>query len=84
VNRNTIYNITGDFLITLEAERRAEPLRPALFMVYSLGGIIVKEMLRRSSGYYRGQTHLWDIFKSTIGIIFFGTPHGGAEPRDIL
>lgn len=31
-----------------------------------------------------GQTHLHDIFKSTIGIIFFGTPHAGADPRGFL
>jgi hypothetical protein len=79
-NRSTIYDISWDFLVALEAERRAAPLRPALFMVHSLGGIFVKEMLRRSSGCYRGQTHLRDIFESTIGIMFFGTPHGGADP----
>jgi hypothetical protein len=84
VNKNTIYDIAWDFLIALEAERRAEPLRPALFMVHSLGGIVVKEMLRRSSGCHQGQTHLRGIFESTIGIMFFGTPHGGAEPRGIL
>ena len=83
-NRNTIYDIAWDFLVALEAERRAEPLRPALFIVHSLGGIVVKEMLRRSSGCYRGQTHLRDIFESTIGIMFFGTPHSGADPRGIL
>ncbi|MCJ1440785.1 MAG: hypothetical protein MMC23_001271 [Stictis urceolatum] len=84
MNRNTVYDIAWDFLVALEAERRAEPLRPVLFIVHSLGGIIVKEMLRRSSGCRRGQAHLQSIFDSTIGIIFFGTPHGGADPRNIL
>lgn len=84
VNRNTVYDIAWDFLVALEAERDAEPSRPVLFIVHSLGGVIVKEMLRRSSGCRRSQTHLWDIFQSTIGIIFFGTPHGGADPRGIL
>lgn len=84
MNKSTVYDIAWDFLVALEAKRRAEPLRPALFMVHSLGGIVVKEMLRRSSGCLRGQTHLRDIFESTIGIMFFGTPHSGADPRGIL
>lgn len=84
VNQNTVYDIAWDFLVALEAERREEPLRPALFVVHSLGGIVVEEMLRRSSGCYQGKTHLRHAFESTIGIIFFGTPHGGADARDIL
>lgn len=83
MNKNTVYDIAWDFLVALEAERRAEPLRPALFIVHGLGGVIVKEMLRRSNVCHR-QAHLRDIFESTIGIMFFGTPHGGADPRGIL
>lgn len=77
ITRNTVYVIAGDFLVALEAERRLEPLRPVLFIVHSLGGIVVKEMLRRSS---RSQEHLRNVFNSTIGIMFFGTPDGGANP----
>lgn len=53
-------------------------------MVHSLGGIVVKEMLRRSRGCRLGQSYLHSIFESTIGIIFFGTPHTGADPRGFL
>jgi hypothetical protein len=84
VNKNIIYDITWDFLIILEAERRVKSLRPTLFIVHSLREIVVKEMLRRSSDYYQGQIYLRDIFESTINIMFFGTSYGGAEPRDIL
>ncbi|XTI89669.1 hypothetical protein V2W45_1404203 [Cenococcum geophilum] len=83
-NGNTIYDIAWDFLVALEAARRTEPTRPALFVVHSLGGIVVKEMLWRSSGCHRGRTHLRNIFESTIGMIFFGTPHGGADARGTL
>ncbi|KAK8099505.1 uncharacterized protein PG998_012746 [Apiospora kogelbergensis] len=31
-----------------------------------------------------GQKHLLSVFDSTIGFIFFGTPHGGADPRRFL
>ena len=83
-NGHTIYDIAWDFLIALEAERRMEPSRPIYFIVHSLGGIIVKEMLRRSSDTYQSQAHLRNIFDSTIGIMFFGTPHNGTDPRGIL
>lgn len=84
MNRNTVYDIAWDLLVALESERRIEPSRPVLFVVHSLGGIVVKEMLRRSRGCHMGQTHLHSIFTSTMGIMFFGTPHAGADPRGFL
>ena len=81
---NTVYDIAWDFLIALEAERRMEPSRPVLFIAHSLGGIIVKQTLRRSSGCHVSQPHLRGVFDSTIGIMFFGTPHSGADPRGFL
>ncbi|KAL7621867.1 hypothetical protein AAE478_007367 [Parahypoxylon ruwenzoriense] len=84
VSQNTVYDIACDFLVALEAERRVQPSRPILFIAHSLGGIIVKEMLRRSSRCRLGQAHLHGIFESTSGIIFFGTPHAGADPRSVL
>ena len=30
------------------------------------------------------QSHLRSIYESTSGIVFFGTPHGGADPRGLL
>ena len=83
-NRNTVYDIAWDLLVALESERRTKPLRPILFVVHSLGGIVVKEMLRRSKGCHLGQAYLSRVFQSTIGIIFFGTPHAGSDPRDLL
>jgi hypothetical protein len=84
VAKNTVYDIAWDFLVALEAERRLEPSRPVLFIAHSLGGIVVKEMLRRSSSCHLSQPQLHAVFESTIGIMFFGTPHGGADPRGFL
>jgi len=84
VNKSTIYDIAWDFLVALEANRRNDPSRPLLFVVHSLGGIVIKEMLRRSSGCQLGQSHLHQIFESTTGIMFFGTPHSGADPLGFL
>ncbi|KAK4205113.1 hypothetical protein QBC40DRAFT_261106 [Triangularia verruculosa] len=62
----------------------ASRTRPILFVAHSLGGIIVKEMLRRSSGCYTGHPHLRTVSECTAGLMFFGTPHPGANPRGIL
>ena len=84
LSKNTVYDISWDFLVALEAERRLDPLRPILFVAHSLGGIVVKEMVRRSNSCLLVQSHLHQIFESTIGIMFFGTPHNGADPLGFL
>jgi hypothetical protein len=81
---STVYDIAWDFLVSLEAARCCEPSRPLLFIAHSLGGIVVKEVLRRSRGCEIYQSHLRSIYKSTSGIIFFGTPHGGTDPRGLI
>lgn len=83
-SQNTVYGIAWDFLISLEASRRSHPSIPLLFIVHSLGGIVVKEALRRSRGCEMHQNHLRSIYESTAGLIFFGTPHGGADPRGLI
>ncbi|KAK3380832.1 hypothetical protein B0H63DRAFT_397379 [Podospora didyma] len=80
-SNSSVYDVAWNFLVALEAERRSNPSRPVIFVAHSLGGIVVKEMLRRSSGCQLYQPHLHDIFLSTRGIVFFGIPHGGADPR---
>ncbi|KAK3681681.1 hypothetical protein B0T22DRAFT_348844, partial [Podospora appendiculata] len=84
LNSTTVYDISGDFLVVLEACRRSEPSRPLLFVAHSLGGIVVKEMLRRAKNCQSRQPHLHQICGATVGIMFFGTPHGGADPRGLL
>ncbi|KAK0728285.1 hypothetical protein B0T26DRAFT_848594, partial [Lasiosphaeria miniovina] len=76
---NTVSGIAQDFLVALESERRTESTRPLLFVAHSLGGIIVKKMLLLSRDCH--QAHFGRILESTAGIIFFGTPHAGADPR---
>jgi hypothetical protein len=72
----------------LEAKRRSprERQRPLIFVAHSLGGLVVKEMLKRSndSGSTPGHRYLHDVFLSTTALLFFGTPHRGADPRAFL
>ena len=84
ISKNTVYDIALDFLKSLEAERHSQPARPLIFVAHSLGGIIVKEALRRSHGFESHHNHLHQIYESTAAIMFFGTPHKGADPRGLL
>ncbi|KIW94840.1 uncharacterized protein Z519_04818 [Cladophialophora bantiana CBS 173.52] len=83
-SQKSVYDFAKDFLMELEAVRRCQPTRPLLFIAHSLGGVVVKEMLRQSYGYLNHHPHLRTISESTLGIVFFGTPHGGADPRGLL
>ncbi|KAI9765884.1 MAG: hypothetical protein M1839_005287 [Geoglossum umbratile] len=84
ISKNTVSDIAMNLLVSLEAERRSERSRPLLFIAHSLGGIVVKETLWKSRKYKTHQGHLYHIFEFTAGILFFGTPHSGADPRGLL
>ncbi|RPA71338.1 hypothetical protein BJ508DRAFT_315704 [Ascobolus immersus RN42] len=85
-NTRSVYDIATDLLTALETYRRPHTLQklPILFVAHSLGGIIVKDLLRQSYDHkdseIPNQEHLAEICKSCIGALFFGTPHQGAEP----
>ena len=79
-----MYDIAGDLLVNLEGFRRTEKSRPLLFIAHSLGGIVVKEALRQSHFGESNHNQSRSIFDATCGILFFGTPHGGADPRGLI
>ncbi|KAI4223710.1 MAG: hypothetical protein L6R36_005206 [Xanthoria steineri] len=70
VSKNNVYDIASDFLRTLEAERRSQPSRPLIFIAHSLGGIVVKELLRQSRGHQVHHSHLHHIYKATAAVLF--------------
>lgn len=80
---NDVSDHASNLLIGLEALCRHpnEQLRPIVFIAHSLGGIVVKEALRNSRRYKSSKAHLHAIFEATLGLLFFGTPHRGADPR---
>jgi pimeloyl-ACP methyl ester carboxylesterase len=85
VSQNTVRDHGWNFLCAIEEVRRKEPLRPLLLVAHSLGGLIVKEALRKSRECELGQGHLYNgVRRSVVGVLFFGTPHRGAEPRGLV
>ncbi|KAL8704845.1 MAG: hypothetical protein Q9201_002004 [Fulgogasparrea decipioides] len=77
VNQSNIFSHARNLLYELESKRKLAPDRHLVFIVHSLGGIIVKEALRRSE--VDPDPKINKIFSSTTGIFFFGTPHRGSK-----
>ncbi|KAF5637157.1 hypothetical protein F52700_4894 [Fusarium sp. NRRL 52700] len=74
VSENSVFSHAKDLLFALGLER---PLgRPLICVAHSLGGIIVKEMLSRSSSSTRCEHQ--NILESVEAVIFLGTPHRGS------
>ncbi|KAI4173239.1 MAG: hypothetical protein LQ348_006624 [Seirophora lacunosa] len=76
--QSTIHELAGSLLSDL-ANLRDTPSRrviPLIFVVHSLGGIIVKDALNQSSSTVG--TRLEEIAPATYGVIFLGTPHRGS------
>ncbi|KAM7206848.1 hypothetical protein V8F20_002554 [Naviculisporaceae sp. PSN 640] len=86
VSQNTVEDHSWDLLCSLEAVRRAplEKGRPLVLIAHSLGGLVVKKMLKLAQDRATTHPHLNGVFLSTISILFFGTPHRGADPRSFL
>lgn len=76
-SQSNIFSHAKNLLYELESKRRGAPDRHLVFIVHSLGGIIVKEALRRSE--VDPDLKLRKILNSTTGIFFFGTPHRGSK-----
>ncbi|CCA71170.1 hypothetical protein PIIN_05106 [Serendipita indica DSM 11827] len=65
--------------------REGASRRPMIFIAHNIGGIILKRALVISHNQNPGSKgHLRDILVSTHGVLFFGTPHFGAENTTFL
>jgi hypothetical protein len=75
---DTIQTYAHTLVASLQADRSIEGCdhRPIIFVCHGLGGILVKKALAYSASRTSAQViHLYTIFISTYGILFFGTPH---------
>ncbi|KAI1350937.1 hypothetical protein F5Y01DRAFT_315219 [Xylaria sp. FL0043] len=63
------------------ARHRSEITRPIVFICHSLGGLVVKEALISSASYDHSNRfpQLAMIYRSTVGVVFMGTPHRGSS-----
>jgi hypothetical protein len=77
-NQMNLEEHANSFLNSLEAERRICRGRPLIFVVHSLGGLVVKQAVCQSRT-EEHHTHTRDVFDSLHAIVFFGTPHHGSK-----
>lgn len=82
-NQNNINAHGRSLLHSLELYRRQDPKRKLIFVVHSLGGLILKETLRRSKRSSEEDQDLRNIYQSLYAITFFGTPHRGSSYTEI-
>ncbi|KAK8102106.1 hypothetical protein PG984_015252 [Apiospora sp. TS-2023a] len=80
VSQQGLSSFAKDLLTDL-ASLRVGVSRHIVFVAHSLGGLVVKEALiaadnYRSHGRFPDQA---EIYSSTKGVIFFGTPHRGSD-----
>ncbi|KAL8723059.1 MAG: hypothetical protein Q9181_007363, partial [Wetmoreana brouardii] len=82
-SQSTIHQHAGTLLsdIADQHEIADHYKRPIIFVVHSLGGVIVKAALNRSSA--TQGTRLKDIAAATFGICFLGTPHRGSKSASL-
>lgn len=78
-DQTTIVGHGRSLLHATEALRRQTPERPIIFVVHSLGGLILKETLRRSWQAQPYEADLRITYDCTTAIVFMGTPHRGSQ-----
>lgn len=76
VNRGNIFDHARTLLHGLEQRRRKAEDRHLVFVAHSLGGILVKEVLRRAE--HHTEEAFRRLYSATSGVFFFGTPHRGS------
>jgi hypothetical protein len=77
---NTLRNHGKSLASDVSDQRRKCRERPIIFIAHSLGDLVCEQaLLICGEG---GETNLEKVVHSTLGIIFMGTPHGGADLAD--
>ncbi|KAF5005542.1 hypothetical protein FDECE_8035 [Fusarium decemcellulare] len=82
-SQNNIAAHGRSLLHGLELERRDNPKRKIIFIAHSLGGIVLKEALRRSRDANNDDQDLRNIHESTYATIFLGTRHRGSSYAEL-
>jgi hypothetical protein len=81
--QTSVFGHAMQLLSDLASKRRGVSDRPIIFVAHSLGGLIVKDALYQSHSEGIQETvyrpRLAAIKTATIGVIFAGTPHRGAD-----
>ena len=80
-SQNTIHDHAGNLLSDIANQIVGDSPEPLIFIVHSLGGIVIKDALNQSS--QTEGTRLKTIAPATYGVLFLGTPHRGSKSASI-
>ena len=72
-------NVLEGLLVDLD-ELRA----PIVFVCHSLGGLVVKQLLRRATDMQHGRREAAELLARVRGIAFMATPHNGSDLANVL
>ncbi|KAK7193587.1 NB-ARC and TPR domain protein [Paraphaeosphaeria sporulosa] len=73
--QQSVSTVAERLLLNLKRKRKDVPFRPLLFIAHCFGGLVVLKMLLEAEQY---QSEWPGVFRSTTGLVFFGTPFRGA------
>ncbi|KFY80332.1 hypothetical protein V499_00806 [Pseudogymnoascus sp. VKM F-103] len=77
--QNRIGNHARDLLTDLESNRINDIDRPIIFVVHSLGGLVVEDAICISRSSPKSEQGIVKIEECTQGILFMGTPQCGSD-----
>lgn len=83
-SQNSIFTHSEDLLheLTDFRDETNTPRRPVIFVAHSLGGIIVKELLRRADSEPEKRTR--GLLESTLSVVFIGSPHRTSSAGSLI
>jgi pimeloyl-ACP methyl ester carboxylesterase len=71
-------NVLEGLLVDLE-----QLYSPIVFICHSLGGLVVKQLLRKASD-MKGRPEAADFLRRVRGVVFMATPHTGSQLANVL
>ena len=81
MNQGNLFSHSKTLLTRLEQEHRDAVDRDLVFVAHSLGGILAKDVRRRSADH--SDARMKKVYKSTTAVLFFGTPHRGSTQAGV-
>ena len=72
----------ADYMATELVDSNDLGERPLIFITHSMGGILVKQMLRNAQDY--GDSYRKRLVQQAKGIVYIATPHSGASLASLL
>lgn len=80
-SQNSVFAHGQNLVAQLACLRVSTPDRPIIWIGHSLGGLVIKAAIINTNSHRVNKRFedYGELYPSTIGVIFFGTPHDGSD-----